>query len=430
MKKQKSFLFKNWASNIQHNTPFFEQPATESEIIDLVKNHKKIRVVGTGHSWSALCKSDELLINLDKYNQITNIDKQNKLITVQAGIKLWQLNNLLHKEGLALTNLGSIDQQSLAGAIQTGTHGTGICYSNLASQVLSFTLIKSDGEKIILNKEDELFKAAIISLGCLGIVSEMTLQVCDAFNLHDKTYTRNFNEVIENLDTFLHENNHFKLWWLPPTKDIVVFTYRRTNEVCNDSKFRRYLQEVVLSVWGFRLMVFIGNLFNFLRKPINVYLTNQMKGPLDRIEKSHMVYVVPEPPKHRETEWAFDVKDAKALLKEYQQIFTGNMPFSFNFIQEIRFTKADDFWLSECYERDTIWIGAYNHHCKQWPAILDYFEAFAKKHNGRPHYGKEFNVRKEYLAQQYPKYADFIALRKEMDPTNKFGNELIDELFS
>ena len=154
-----------------------------------------------------------------------------------------------------------------------------------------------------------------------------------------------------------------------------------------------------------------------------------MKGPLDRIEKSYTVYVVPEPPKHRETEWAFDVKDAKELLKEYQQIFSGNMSFSFNFIQEIRFTKGDDFWLSECYKRDTIWIGAYNHPDKQWPAILAYFEAFAMKHNGRPHYGKEFTVRKEYLAQQYPKYADFIVLRKQLDPSNKFGNELIDELF-
>lgn len=426
---KESFLFKNWANNIQHKTPVFAQPTTENEIIGLVKKYTKIRVVGTGHSWSALCESDELLINLDLYNQMTNIDRTNKTITVQAGIKLKHLNLLLDKEGFALINLGSIDEQSMAGAIQTGTHGTGISFSNLASQVLSFSLIKANGEKIMLHKGDELFNAAIISLGCLGIISEMTLQVTDAFNLHDKTYTQDFNEVIENLDTLIQQNDHFKLWWLPPTKDIVVFTYKRTQEQPNDSAIRRFFQEVVLSVWGFRLMVFIGNLFNFLRKYINVYLTNQMKGPLDRIEKSYKVYVVPEPPKHRETEWAFDVKDAKALLKEYQQIFTGNMPFSFNFIQEIRFTKGDDFWLSECYQRDTIWIGAYNHNCKQWPAILDYFEVFAKKHNGRPHYGKEFHVRKEYLSQQYPKYSDFIELRKQMDPENKFGNKLIDELF-
>lgn len=429
MIQKQSFLFKNWANNIQHKTPVFAQPTTENEIIGLVKKYSKIRVVGTGHSWSALCESDELLINLDYYNQIINIDKNNKTITLQPGIKLKHLNVLLDKEGLALINLGSIADQSLAGAIQTGTHGTGIGFQNLASQVLSMSLIKADGEKKVLHKEDEWFNAAIISLGCLGIITEMTLQVTQAFNLQDKTYTQNFDEVIDNLDELLQQNNHFKLWWLPPTKDIVVFTYKRTQEQTNDSKFRRFFQEVVLSVWGFRMMVFIGNIFNFLRRYINVYLTNQMKGPLDRIEKSYKVYVVPEPPKHRETEWAFDVKDAKKLLKEYQQIFTENRPFSFNFIQEIRFTKGDDFWLSECYKRDTIWIGAYNHHCKQWPAILDYFEAFAKKHNGRPHYGKEFMVRKEYLEQQYPKYADFIALRKQLDPTNKFGNKLIDELF-
>ena len=426
---KQSFIFKNWAKNIEHTSPFFAQPSTENEIIDLVKKHNKIRVVGTGHSWSALCMSDELLLNLDNYKQLVNIDKTNKTATVQAGIKLWQLNDLLDKEGLALTNLGSIDQQSIAGAIQTGTHGTGIGFQNLASQVLSFTLIKADGEKITLLKEDDLFNAAIISLGCLGIISELTLQVTDAYNLHDKTYTKKFTDIIDTIDDYIYNNNHFKMWWLPTSEDAIIFTYKRTSEKTNDSWFRQFFMDKILSVIGFRLCVFLGNIFPKLRVPLNKFLTAQMDGPLDRIEKSYKVFVVPEPPLHRETEWAFDVKNAKEILTAYRNLFLSG-EFTFNFIQEIRFTKGDNFWLSECNGRDSIWIGAYNHEDKQWNSILQAFEKFAIQHNGRPHYGKEFHVRKEYLAQQYPKYADFIELRKQFDPTNKFGNKLMDELFS
>ncbi|MDB5225997.1 MAG: hypothetical protein JWN78_190 [Bacteroidota bacterium] len=418
--------FKNWAKNVRFKAPFFTQPETEQEIIDLIKQHQKIRVVGSGHSWSALCESEGLLMNLEKYNKVLELNKPAKTIKVQAGIKLHQLNILLDKEGMALSILGSIAKQTIAGAISTGTHGSGIRFQSLASQIIEFSLIKANGEKIILKKGDENFNAAI-SLGCLGVISEVTLQVTDAFNLHDKTYVAKFSEVINNIDEYL-AHDHFKLWWFPPCDEVVIYTYKRTDVKRNDSRLRQILNDEILSVWAYRMLVKVGNLVNKWRNPINRFLTSQMKGPLDRIEKSFMVFNVPEPPKHRETEWAFDVKDAKELLTAYQQLFTGSH-FTFNFIQEIRFTKGDDFWLSECFERDTLWIGAYNHEDKQWNEILNSFEVFAQKHNGRPHWGKEFTVRKNYLEKNYPKYAAFIELRKQFDPEGKFLNRLTSELF-
>jgi hypothetical protein len=188
------------------------------------------------------------------------------------------------------------------------------------------------------------------------------------------------------------------------------------------------LKDEILSVWAYRSLVKVGNLVNRWRNPINRFLTSQMKGPLNRIEKSFMVFNVPEPPRHRETEWAFDVTNVKEILQSYQKLFTETH-FTFNFIQEIRFTKGDDFWLSECYQRDTIWIGAYNHEDKQWNDILQTFEEFAKKYNGRPHWGKEFYVRKEYLETKYPKYKEFIEMRRQLDPEGKFLNKLTEELF-
>lgn len=430
MKSQKNYKFSNWAKNIQSNVKNYFQPETEEEIISVVKQYEKIRLVGTGHSWSDICETNEAIINLDCYSNIISIDKKNKLVTVQAGIKIWQLNQLLDKEGLALTNLGSIDRQSISGAISTGTHGSGINFQILGAQLLEFSLIKADGSKLIINKEKDtdLFNACVVNLGCLGVISEVTIKVTDAFNLHDYTTTLPFDEVIENLEDYLKNNDHFKLWWLPPTNDIIVFRYQRTQEKVNDTRLRQFLKDELLSVIVYRTFVFIAKWFPALAKPINRLLTWNMKGPLDRVEKSYKVYVVPEPPLHRETEWTFDISRAKEVLKAYKKFITENK-YNLNFIQEIRFTKGDDFWLSACHQQSSLWLGLYCYEHENWNDILKEYDAFAQQFNGRPHWGKEFSVGKEYLQQQYPKYQDFVQLRNEMDPDKKFVNKYIERLF-
>lgn len=426
--KMVSKRLSNWAGNVAIIAPYFAQPSTEEALIHLVRNHRKIRVVGSAHSWNNHFETQELLLSLDNYNKVLNLDRAAKTITVQSGIKLWQLNNFLDKYGLALINLGSINKQSVAGAISTGTHGTGIAFQCLASQVLQFSLILPDGTKRIFEKGTDLFNACVVSLGALGIISEVTLQVTDAFNLKEQTQTYSFDEVIEQLDSLLETNDHFKIWWLPPSKNVVVFTYQRTAESVNDSRFRQFFQDKIISVVGYRALVLVGNLFPNLRPKINQFLTAQFDKPLNRIEKSYKVFNVPEPPKHRETEWAFDLNNAKAILADYQKLFTQTK-HTFNFIQEIRFTKADEFWLSECYGRNTVWIGAYNHFDAQWANILKDFEAFAQTHNARPHWGKEFSVNKQYLEKQYVKFDDFKRLKNHFDPFQKFSNHLIEQIF-
>jgi FAD/FMN-containing dehydrogenase len=199
------------------------------------------------------------------------------------------------------------------------------------------------------------------------------------------------------------------------------------HEKPNDSKLRVFLKDHLLSVIIYRFLVFVAKLFPFIAKPLNTMLTWNMKGPLDRIEKSYKVYVVPEPPLHRETEWTFEISKAKEILRAYKNFITENK-YNLNFIQEIRFTKGDDFWLSGCYKRDAIWLGLYNYAHEKWDKVLPEYEAFAKKYNGRPHWGKEFTMDKNYLHQQYEKMADFKKLKEEMDPAGKFENKFINDL--
>lgn len=424
----KDYLFKNWSNTIQQKIPNFYNPTTENEIIDIVNKSDNIRMLGSGHSWSNLFETSDALVSMEQFKTPISIDKSKMEVTLPSGMKLWEINQLLDENGLAFSNLGSIDEQSIAGAIATGTHGTGIQFSCLASQIQSLKLINGLGDKLLIDKNHADFNGALVNLGALGIVTEMTLKVCPAYQLHDITYTADFDEMIENLETLIYSNDHFKMWWLPPSKKWVLFKYRRTDESPNDTKWRKFYQDKLKSEWGYRLILKLGNMRNAWRTPLNKYLTWEYRGPLNRIEKSYKVFKVPKPPLHRETEWAFDIKDAKIILKAYQKEFSQSK-YSFNFIQEIRFTKQDNFWLSPCYGRDSIWVGMYNINVKNYDADLIYFQNMAKDFKGRPHWGKEFNVNRDYLEMEYPKYNDFIHLRNQMDPHDKFRNPLIDKLF-
>jgi L-gulono-1,4-lactone dehydrogenase len=424
----KNYTFTNWGRNISVEIPHYYQPVSESEICDVVKKHRKIRLVGAGHSWSELCVSEEALINLDKYNQVLYINKDKQIVRIQAGIRLYQLNNELDKADMAIINLGSYDQQSVAGALSTCTHGTGIEYQILASQVESYSLIKADGTVEEITKTHPLFYAAVTGMGTLGIISEITLKVTPAFNIEDETIAVPFEEAVSNLKAWLKEYDHFKMWWIPHTGKMIVFKHHRTSQPEKYSRLGNWLKLIFLAEYMYRILLFIGHLWHQLRPLYNKLMINSYSRAFRRIQKSHEVFLVPEPPIHRETEWAFDIDKAEDLLREYHELIE-NSGHKINFIQEIRFTKGDNFMLSPCYRQDSVWIGAYLIGNKGWDALFADFEKFARKHDGRPHWGKEFTPDKSYLQSHYPLYPDFSTLRKQLDPHGKFENELIEKLF-
>lgn len=423
--------FTNWAKNIRAPIPHYYQPESEEQLISIIRDHKKIRLVGAGHSWNDICVSSEALINLDNYDEVLHLDRAKKTIRVQAGVRLSKLNQLLDKEGLALKNLGSIATQSLAGAVSTGTHGTGIGHQILGSQIIEFTLIKADGKKVLINrdKDQDQFNATVVSLGCLGVMSEVTLEVTEKFNLHDFTETILFDEVIENLDELLAGNEHLKFWWLPPAEKLIVYKYNRTAEQINDWRIRQIWKDELSSVLFYRSLVKIARVFPRIAPTVSRLMTRLFKGPLDRVEKSYRVFNVPEPPLHRETEWAFDVRRAKEIFRAYKEALVES-GYNFNFIQEIRFTKGDDFWLSPAYKRDSLWIGFYNYEHENWAELLPFHESFARRFDGRPHWGKEFTPQPDYLRSHYEKFDDFVELKNAFDPEKKFENEFIGRTFS
>jgi L-gulonolactone oxidase len=406
-------------------------PQSAEELRALVASAKKVRVMGSRHSWSKSIVTDGTLVSLDRMNRLVSVDKENLRVTVQAGIKLRDLNARLEQHGLALANLGSIDDQSLAGAISTGTHGTGMAFQCLAAQVESLELIDGGGQDRHLDKSDPALSAVAVGLGCFGIIHEMTFAVVPSFQIHAITDTARFDDVIENLDDYVTGYDHFKFWWLVPEDTVIVFMNRRTDLPCDDSDLTRWFRDDVLSVVGHRSLVALAKLDRKRLVPAFNRIQGRMIGKrFERICKSRVGFLTPTPPVHRETEWAFDYAHSKELLTKYRELLSKS-GHTYNFVQEIRFTKADEFWLSPAFGRDSIWLSMYNmDNPRNWDHQLTQFQAFAEAHGGRPHWGKEAAFDSGYLKVVWPKLGEFCELMKEYDPNGKFVNAWVDQIFS
>ena len=434
MQSKKNYTFFNWARNESCTAQQYLQPETEAEIVALLQQcnteKKQLRIVGSGHSWSAICLSNEYLLNLDNYQKIIHLDAEKKQITVQAGIKIWQLNEYLYQQGFSLNNLGSISAQSIAGAINTATHGSSIKHTILAGQVVSFKLITPSGEILFLDKikDEKQFNLALVGLGTLGVISEVTLNIAERYHLHEQACLVDFDKTCDNVLQWIHEHDHLKLWWFPHTDKIMVYKYNRTQAPVNDPPIRQFVMDRVLAKVAFTFIIWLGNLHHKLRPFLNRFISNIFLNKIDRVEKCHTVFNVTMPPLHRETEWAFDIQHTAKLLKEYRDMINAK-GYTVNFVQEIRFVKADLFALSPCHMRDSIYVGTYHACNSDWQPLFYDFEEIALKYNGRPHWGKEFSINKDYLHQQYPQMNEFIALQKTVDPNGVMLNDFTRKIF-
>ncbi|MCH8163901.1 MAG: FAD-binding protein, partial [Proteobacteria bacterium] len=390
----KNLQFKNWAKSQQCRPERIIQPETEEEIISIVReaaaSGKTIRVVGAGHSWSAIACTDHWMINLDKYNKVLKVDKSKKRVVVQAGMRLNDLNNYLADQGLALANLGHISEQSVAGAISTATHGTGIKYGNLSTQVVGIRLIKADCSVCDLDENDgEIWQAVRVSLGCLGIISEVTIQCVDAFFLEENTYTLPFEEAMDKMLDLVNSNDHVKFWWFPHVNYVYVFCQNRTDkQEKRISFFERWFENSFLAIFLFSSMLKTGMLFPKLIPGINRFIKVIHYKTRHRIERSDWVLNGPFPPVHNEAEYAVPAENAPEIIYKLREMIETRGMYV-NFLVEARFIKADDCLLSPNYQRDSCNIGAYMAGKRGWSAYLAGFESIVASYQGRPHWGKE-----------------------------------------
>lgn len=429
----------NWLGNVVFTPSAYHEPADEAAVLALVRKARaagqRLRVIGSGHSWSAVCETDGHLVSLDRLRRIVRVDRERQRVTVEAGIRLHALSAELHRLGLALQNLGSIQEQSVAGAIATGTHGTGLGFGILATQVIGMRLVTGRGEILELDAEraqdGEILDAARVALGALGVITQVTLQVVPAFNLREERTPVPFAEALGLVPHRLGEADHLKLWWFPHAEAVQVYRLYRTQAPHTPANFWRSLlrEDTPWAHQVFRALLAAGSAFPTLIPPLHRFISKVQFTRISRTGPSFEVFSLAVPPRHHESEYAVPLTEAAAAIAALRELIARRR-HRVHFILEFRFVRRDTAWLSPAYDRDVCFIGAYDANRRGWPGFLSDYEELMQRYEGRPHWGKEFSIGPERLQALYPRWQDFQALRQELDPDGVFLNQLLRRLFA
>jgi FAD-linked oxidoreductase len=425
-------LWKNWARNQQCAPGRIHRPVSEQEIIRIVKNAaengERVKVVGSGHSFTGIALTDGHLIDSSDYNTVLSVDQDKNRITVQSGIPLHELNEQLWRRGLAMQNLGDIAYQSIAGATATATHGTGIKFAGLAGQISAMRIIAADGSVIDCSarKNADVFKAARVGLGALGIVSAVTLDCEKAFHLHALEQPERVDEVMENLNENVQQNEHFEFFWVPHTGWALTKRNNRTGQAPNPRpRWREFRDDIIYNNVLFGIVCRAGRVRpSFARTLARAFPS---AGKVEYIDRSYRVFASPRLVRFYEMEYAIPIECAGEAFNRIRN-YIEESGLHLTFPVEVRFTRADDISLSTAFGRDTCYIAIHvfegTHYQQYFSAVEDIMDDYG----GRPHWGKLHFQKAETLAERYPEWDDFQKVRKRLDPKGMFSNAYLDRV--
>jgi FAD/FMN-containing dehydrogenase len=447
MLKKKNFNWNNWAGNHSCIAENYFEPETEAQIIEVVhfarKLRKSIRVVGSGHSFSPIAICDEILISLKKYRKLLSVGKDS--ISCQGGMYLHELYSLLKENKLSLPNFGVINKQTVAGALATGTHGSGLKHRSLSAQIEHLRIITASGDVLEINsdavwrigeKEVNLWDAASISLGMLGIVTVVTFRCEPLFYLKSEESVIEFDEFIERMDDYARRYEYFKAWWFPHTDKVYLFKTARIDHYDEKNKLEKFTIEQKMrdrEIDEVTAPLFIkSNDDPSLIPLVNKYCLDYYFTPRTRIGDSFEILVHDETVPMIVSEYGLPVVEnshKKALL-EFRDTLEGSEQ-KIHFPVDLRYAGAESSWLSPSYNQDTFYIGMCVREYRKkevHPSMQLFFEVM-KKYNARPNWGKLSDLSKAALEEKYPRMNDFRELRNSLDPDGVFQNEFLRSVF-
>jgi L-gulono-1,4-lactone dehydrogenase len=402
-----------------------------------------VRALGSGHSFTAVATCEGVALDLSAWTGITGVasgvasgaDSRTGVVTVRAGTTIRSLNAALDGLGLAMANLGDIDAQTIAGALATGTHGTGASLGGLATQALGFELVLADGSVVSCSATEraELFAAARVGLGALGVVSTVTLQCVPAFSLIADERPVPLDEVLEQFGDLAAANDHFEFYWFPYGRKALV---KRNNRIPEDAAesdvpppmppWRRFWEFEVMENAGFGTMCRVGR-----RLPSRIPSLNKFSSVALSARSysaaSHEVFVTPRRVKFVESEYAVPRESLLDVLAELRSA-VPRLSHPVMFPVEVRVAAADDIWLSTASGRDSAYIAIHQYIGLPYQDYFDTFESIVAQVNGRPHWGKMHTLDAARFAELYPHFEDFRNVRAEVDPDGRFLNPYLQRV--
>lgn len=425
----------NWGGTVSTSVAAVHTPGSTEEVADLLATAhgqaRRVRPVGSGHSFSGIAAPSRDHLSADRLTGVLAVDLDRGRVRVGAGTPLHVLNPTLWGLGLALPNLGDIDRQTIAGAVATGTHGTGTRLQGIASAVCGLTLVTGAGEVVRVGESEnaDLLPAVRVGLGALGVVTEVELQLVPAFRLLADERPEDLDALLEHLHETADANRHLDAYWFPHTNR--AFTKR--NNVVDDlhpagplPAWREALDDRLLAN-----VVFEGVCRVMARRPAVVPrvngLTSRALSARRFADRSYRVFCSPRDVRFVESEYAVPREAVVPVLTELRRWVEGH-DARVAFPVEVRFTGADDSWLSTAYERENAYVAVHQYHRMDHRAYFAAFEAIVAEHAGRPHWGKVHTLGAGDLRRLYPRFDDFVALRDRFDPGRVLANDYLDRV--
>ena len=421
--------WRNWDGNQRAVAVDVLTPGSVDEVSALVKSAagagRRVKAVGSGHSFTGIAVADDQRLHLNRMPNLISVDGY--LVTIGAGMPLYALNALLAVRGLAVPNLGDIDAQTVAGAISTGTHGTGMAHSTLASCVEAITLVTGTGHILRLDSSSEMFPAVRLGLGALGIVVDVTLRCVDAFTLLADERPMPLADVLADLDEQIASNDHLDFYWYPYTDRAQL---KRNNAVPGShrplTKFRGWLDDEFLSNTVWQWVCRLGQTVPAIVPTANAVAARALTART-YTERSDRVFCTPRRVRFTEMEYEVPRAAMPEVLAALPRIIDG-LPFKVQYPVEVRFTGPDDVWLSHGYGRESAYIAVQQYAGSPYEPYFRAVEAVCVPLGGRPHWGKLHYRDADSLRKVYPKFDDFLGVRDKLDPARVFTNGYLDRV--
>ncbi|MEW2410417.1 D-arabinono-1,4-lactone oxidase [Streptomyces griseoviridis] len=422
--------WRNWGGTVAARPTREVTPASVEELAAAVRGAAEdgltVKAVGSGHSFTSIAATDGVLIRPQLLTGIRDIDRDNMTVTVEAGTPLKRLNLALAREGLSLTNMGDIMEQTVSGATSTGTHGTGRESASIAAQIRGLELVTADGGVLRCSAEEnpDVFAAARIGLGALGVVTAITFAVEPVFLLTAREEPMPFDRVLAEFDALWAENEHFEFYWFPHTGSTNT---KRNNRSAGPerpvSPVRGWIDDELLSNGVFQVAQWVGRAAP-ASVPTIARVSSRALSARTYTDIPYKVFTSPRRVRFVEMEYCVPRAAVTEVLRELRTVIERS-GLRISFPVEVRTAPADDITLSTASGRQSAYIAVHMFRGTPYHAYFTAAERVFTAHEGRPHWGKVHTRDAEYFAEVYPRFGEFTALRDRLDPDRLFRNDYL-----
>ncbi|WP_448810660.1 D-arabinono-1,4-lactone oxidase [Agromyces bauzanensis] len=427
--------WRNWARTEAVRPLRVERPATAGAVQRAVAaaaaSGLRIKPVGSGHSFTGIAVAPGVQLDLTDLSGVIDADVATGRVTLAAGTRLHQLPALLAPYGLAMANMGDIDRQTIAGATSTGTHGTGLGFGGLATQIVAAKLVTGTGELVTVSETErpELLPAVRVGLGALGVLVEVTLQLVPRFVLQAVERPEPFSRVLDEWIERVRGADHFEFYWFPHTDTALTKTNTRLPGDAPRKplgRLSRWVDDELLANGAYRAICALGTAAPSIT-PWFARRVDRLTGNRDFTDVSTAVFTTHRSVRFREMEYAIPLEAIPAAVREVRGLIERR-GWRISFPIEARAAASDANWLSTAHGRDTGYLAVHRYFREDSREYFEAVEAIMRGYGGRPHWGKMHTQTAETLRDAYPRFDDFLLVRDELDPERRFANPYLERV--